>query len=91
MGRRRSRTELVCEVLESIDSGIHKPTHILYNTKVSWNVYSEIIELLQSKKFIKTIQSDETENQNRVKYYLTTDGREALQGMKFLKEVFTPA
>jgi predicted transcriptional regulator len=80
----------VCEVLESIDSGIHKPTHILYNTKVSWNVYTEIIDLLQNKRFIKTLPSDESENQNRVKYYLTNDGEQALQGMKFLREVFTP-
>jgi predicted transcriptional regulator len=91
MGRRRSRTELVCEVLESIDSGIHKPTHILYNTKVSWSVYSEIMNMLESKNFIETIESNESSTRNKIKYFLTDDGREALEGMRFLKDVFTPA
>jgi predicted transcriptional regulator len=91
MGRRRSRTELVCEVLESIDSGIHKPTHILYNTKVSWNVYTEIMDMLQNKNFIETVPSDESSTRNRVKYYLTEDGKEALEGMRFLKDVFAPS
>ena len=91
MGRRRSRTELVCEVLESIDSGIHKPTHILYNTKVSWNVYTEIMDMLESKNFIETMPSNESSTRNRVKYYLTDDGKEALEGMRFLKDVFAPA
>ncbi len=91
MGRRRSRTELVCEVLESIDSGIHKPTHILYNTKVSWNVYTDIMGMLESKKFIETMASDESSTRNRVKYYLTDDGKQALEGMRFLKDVFAPA
>ena len=91
MGKRRSRTELVCEVLESIDSGIRKPTHILYNTRVSWNVYTDIIELLQDKKFIRTMPSDDGDSSNRIHYYLTSDGKEALEGMRFLKEVFAPA
>ncbi|MCW4011826.1 MAG: helix-turn-helix transcriptional regulator [Candidatus Bathyarchaeota archaeon] len=91
MTKRRSRTDLVYEVLESIDSGIHKPTHILYNTKVSWNVYTEIIDMLQTKNFIKTVSSKESSTRNRVQYYLTDNGREALQGMQFLKDVFSPA
>ncbi len=43
MGKRRTRTELIYEVLESIDSGVQKPTHILYNTKVSWTVLQEML------------------------------------------------
>ncbi len=91
MGRRRSRTELVCEVMESISSGIHKPTHILYDTRVSWNVYKEIIEMLQEKNLIEEVASNETSTRNRVKYYLTNDGKETLEGMQFMKEVFAPS
>jgi predicted transcriptional regulator len=91
MGKRRTRTELVYEVMESINSGIHKPTHILYNTRVSWNVYTEIIDLLEDKKFINIVETPEPSTRNRVKYYLTSDGKDALQGMRFLKDIFTPA
>ena len=81
MGKRRTRAELICEVLESIDSGIQKPTHILYNTKVSWTVLQEMLVLLQGKNYIEEHKTKNTAK-SRVNYSLTTEGKDVLLNLQ---------
>ncbi len=81
MGKRRTRAELICEVLESIDSGITKPTHILYNTKVSWTVLREMLDLLHGKKYIEEHKITQAAN-SRVSYSLTDEGKEILLNLQ---------
>lgn len=88
MGKRRTRADLLCEVMETIDSGVKKPTHILYNTKVSWTVLSEILDLLHQKDFIEKTEMNKNAKKVRVHYDLTTEGRSVLHSMRFLRDSF---
>jgi len=81
MGKRRTRAELICEVLESIDSGIQKPTHILYNTKVSWTVLKEMLDLLHGKNYIEEHRIKQAVK-SRVSYSLTTEGKDVLLNLQ---------
>ena len=88
MGKRRTRADLLCEVMETIDSGVKKPTHILYNTKVSWTVLSEILELLHEKEYIAKTELNNSTKKARVHYNLTTEGKNILNSMQFLRDSF---
>lgn len=85
MTKRRSRTERIYEILESINKGVEKPTNILYDTNVSWNVLQEILDLLKIKKYIKAHRLSEASKKKRVKYYLTDEGQTVLSNMRFLE------
>ena len=85
MGKRRTRADLLCEVLESIDSGIKKPTHILYNTKVSWTVLQQMLDLLQERKYIERHQLSKSSTKSRVNYSLTDEGKDILANMQYLR------
>lgn len=85
MGKRRTRAELLCEVLESIDSGIKKPTHILYNTKVSWTVLQEMLDLLQERNYIERHELSKSASKSRVNYSLTNEGKDILANMQYLR------
>jgi predicted transcriptional regulator len=85
MGKRRTRADLLCEVLESIDSGIKKPTHILYNTKVSWTVLQQMLDLLQERKYIEKHQLSKNSTKSRVNYSLTDEGKDILANMQYLR------
>jgi predicted transcriptional regulator len=86
MAKRRTRADLLCEVMESIDSGINKPTHILYNTKVSWTVLTEILDLLHTKDYIAKTELNKSAKKVRVHYGLTEEGKNILTSMKFLRD-----
>lgn len=82
-------TELVYEVLDAIDSGNHKPTHILFSARLNWRIYKRLIKKLEKNHYIEQLESDDTSTRNKVKYYLTDDGKEALNGMKYLQKIFS--
>lgn len=86
MGKRRTRADLLCEVMETIDSGVQKPTHILYNTKVSWTVLKEILGLLHTKEYIEKTELKKYSTKSRVHYNLTSEGKDILSSMQFLRD-----
>lgn len=86
MGKRRTRADLLCEVMETIESGVQKPTHILYNTKVSWTVLKEILTLLQTKEYIVKTELKKYSTKSRVLYALTEEGKDILNSLQFLRD-----
>jgi len=86
MGKRRTRAELLCEVLETINSGIKKPTHILYNTKVSWTVLQEMLDLLQDRDYIEKHELNKSKTRTRVNYSLTEEGKSILSNMQYIRD-----
>ena len=70
---RRSRVESYCDVLYAIGSGAEKPTHIMYNANLSWNVLDAHIEKLVRKGLVIV------ERENRKKYHLSGKGFKVLK------------
>ena len=86
MGKRRTRAELLCTVLESIDGGIKKPTHILYNTRVSWTVLQELLDLLQDRDYIEKLEITNSNYRSRASYTLTKNGKNVLTNMQHIRD-----
>lgn len=85
MSSRRSKMELLCEVLESIAQGDNKPTHILYNSRTSWSVLQKLLDFSMEKEYIVERKAGEDDATKRVVYQLTSEGKEVLHNMKHLK------
>lgn len=49
---RRSKLEIYVDVLSTIGKGQHKPTHIMYQTNLSWGKLQTILTYLTTQDFI---------------------------------------
>lgn len=83
MGSRRSRLELIFDILLSIQNkgGRIKPTHLMYKSNLSHKLLNTYLEELVDKElvFIEEIQSKK--RQNSTKTVIITD-----KGLGFLAE-----
>ena len=79
---KRSRLEIYLDVLQSIRSGVYKPTRIMYNTNLSWNPLQEILQSLIAQELIVM-----NEMGNRKNYEITEKGITALKYFKQAKEL----
>jgi predicted transcriptional regulator len=70
---RRSRLEIIFDVLEVISRGVNKPTRIMYKTNLSWTSLHEVFDLLIGRKLIRVEDYKESH-----RYYITDAGKEAL-------------
>jgi len=74
MTKKRSRLEMYLNVLETVDSGIDKPTNIMYRCNLSWVPMQEILALLIEKDLIR-----EVEGGSKKTYEITERGRDLLR------------
>jgi len=83
MNKKRSRLEIIRDILEVIKSrnGRIKPTHILYKSNLSYNMMEEYLEELIKKEFI--VVKEEQKNKT---YAVTEKGIEYLNKYKLIAE-----
>ena len=55
MSYRRSKLEMILKVLDAIISGTEKPTRIMYEAGLSWNIMNEILSSLVSRGFVEKV------------------------------------
>jgi predicted transcriptional regulator len=70
---RRSRLEIYFDILDVIDSGVDKPTRIMYKANLSWNSLQDHFATLLNAEFI---EEHLVKNCNR--YSITEKGKSAL-------------
>ena len=70
---RRSRLEIYFDILEVINSGIDKPTRIMYKANLSWNSLQDHFTTLLSGEFIR-----EEVVKKSARYFITERGKRAL-------------
>ncbi len=70
---RRSILEIYFDVLEAIESGVDKPTLIMYGTNLSWSSLCDVFETLINSGFVR-----EEKKKKSKRYYITEKGRNAL-------------
>ena len=83
MSKRRSRLDIICDMLTSIHDkgGKIKPTHLMYKANLSHNLLNSYLEELVEKNMVKEIEL------NNYKYLLITDkGLEFIQNIRKIKE-----
>jgi predicted transcriptional regulator len=74
MIERRSRNEILLNVLESLTSGGLKKTHIMYQCNLSWSMVNEAIVTLSDKSLLTLDDAD-----SQRKYKITQKGLRMLE------------
>ncbi len=83
MSKRRSRLDIICDMLGSIQDkgGKIKPTHLMYKANLSHNLLNSYLEELVEKNMVKEMEI------NHYKYLIITDkGLEFMQNIKKMKD-----
>jgi predicted transcriptional regulator len=83
MGKRRSRLDIICDMLSAIQGkgGKIKPTHLMYKANLSHNLLSNYLDELVDKEMVKEMKL------NDYRYLIITDkGMEFMQNIKKMKE-----
>lgn len=90
MNLKRGSLQVCLEMLEAINSGVHKPTRIMYKVNLSWNTCQSMIDFMLERGFIehrvigeggpKTIRTHH-------QYFLTEKGVAALKAYKSIKDL----
>jgi predicted transcriptional regulator len=70
---RRSRTEMMLDILESVKEGAEGPTRIMYRANLSWPVLQGLLKRLVQRELVKP----ETDGARR-RYEITPRGLEVL-------------
>ena len=72
---RRSKLELILDVLEAVMGDTEKPTRIMYEANLSWNILNEILSSLASQGHIEEIDvSRSGDRRNSRAYRITKKG-----------------
>jgi predicted transcriptional regulator len=83
MAKRRSRLDIICDMLAAIQGkgGKIKPTHLMYKANLSHNLLNNYLEELVDKEMVKEMKL------NDYRYLIITDkGMEFVQNIKKMKE-----
>lgn len=82
MGR-RSKLEIMINVLNVIQDGETKPTRIMYGANLSWKICSEILDSLVSQELVETIDISEStrrrDKRTNTMYLITPKGQNVLR------------
>lgn len=70
---RRTRYELYHDVLKAINTGIEKPTRIMYKANLTYDNLQKIFSTLIENGFIREEYKGDTK-----RYYITTRGKKAI-------------
>ena len=71
MSRRRSRLDIVLNVLSAIKEGVDKPTRIMYAANLSWKPTQRILRSLVQQGLLREIE--ETSSRRTKKRYEITE------------------
>ena len=75
MKGRRSKLELILDMLESVMSGTEKPTRIMYEANLSWKTLNENLSSLASQGLIDEVDvSRSGDRRNSRAYRITGKG-----------------
>jgi predicted transcriptional regulator len=82
---RRSRLEIVCDILQVVSDGHGKPTRIMQLANLTWNDLLAYLGALLEGEFLTR-----TDVGNRFEYEITRRGREVLSHFARVKEELAP-
>jgi len=73
MSRRRSRLDIVLNVLSAVRDGVDKPTRIMYAANLSWKPTQRILRSLVDQEFLREIEDGRSKRTKR-RYEITEKG-----------------
>lgn len=77
--KRRSKLEILLEVLKVIKNGKYKPTNIMYAANLSWKPTQQALESLIMQGLITTKDSSGRDERTKVIYEITQKGKDVVR------------
>lgn len=78
MSRRRSRLDIVLEVLSAVREGVDKPTRIMYAANLSWRPTQQILRSLVQQGLLREVEATESQRTKK-RYEITEKGASVVQ------------
>jgi len=78
MERRRTRLEIMLNVLGAVHDGVDKPTRIMYAANMSWNPTKKILEKLVGEGFLE-VYEEPSGKRSKKRYQITEKGIKVLR------------
>jgi len=78
MERRRTRLEIMLNVLNAVHDGVDKPTRIMYAANMSWNPTKKILEKLVGEGFLE-VNEEPSGKRSKKRYGITEKGIKVLR------------
>lgn len=86
MPNRRSRLDIMLNVLLAIKEGVDKPTRIMYATNLSWKPTQNILKTLAKQGLVREINM-EGEKRTKSRYVLTEKGLDVIKYFEKAKDL----
>jgi len=78
---RRSRLEILLEILSAVSNGVNKPTRIMYSTHLSWRPVQEILRSLVDRGLLQEMERTGSKRTKK-EYTITEKGENVLRYYK---------
>lgn len=78
MSNRRSRLELMLDVLTAISEGVSKPTRIMYAANMSWNPTQRVLDKLVDEGHLRVVEEPSVHRAKK-RYFITEKGLSVLR------------
>ena len=78
MSQRRSKLEMMLSLLESVRTGIDKPTRIMYDSNMSWKPTRRMLSILVDQGFLSEIHN-KGDKRTSTRYAITEKGLNVLE------------
>ncbi len=78
MNVRRTRLEIMLNVLTAVSDGVNKPTRIMYAANMSWNPTKKILEKLVGEGFLG-VTEEPLGRRSKKRYEITEKGIKVLK------------
>ena len=75
---RRSKLEILLDVLNAIKNGTEKPTRIMYEANLSWKLLNDTLSYLVSQDLVMELDMSDSRDKRTNKVYKITQKGEAL-------------
>ncbi|MBO8180249.1 MAG: hypothetical protein H0Z19_07195 [Archaeoglobus sp.] len=77
---KRSRMEIIFEIMKNVDAGVSTKTRLMYASNLDWRSFSKYISFLEEEGFVVCTNDS---------YRLTDKGKLLLQKMKEVAEILS--
>ena len=86
MSRRRSRLDIVLNVLSGIKEGVDKPTRIMYAANLSWKPTQHILRSLVQQGLLREIE-ETSSRRTKKRYEITENGANLVRYFERAKDL----
>ena len=83
MPTRRSKEQIITQILDLCKGGDAGKTKIVYQVNLNFKTVNNYLYLLQKKGLLETIQSE------KIHYKTTPSGEKALESFRIIKEIYS--